>query len=100
MVFLLSLRRKDHADSNTTLVIRSNLQGQRTALSIGAKSYHECSALLNEGVDDVFEKATRVAMVQRADGAGGGEKGHHQREGRGKKREEGGEGGGCGCVVV
>lgn len=41
------------------------MQGQRIADNIGARAYKECSALMNEGVDDVFEAATRAAMLVR-----------------------------------
>jgi Rho family protein len=30
---------------------------------IGARKYLECSSLTGEGVDDVFEAATRAAMI-------------------------------------
>lgn len=84
------------------------------AQSIGARSYHECSALLNEGVDETFEAATRAAMLVRANpGSGGG--GHHGGGGgglgddgghgkdlrTGSRRRDDDEGGGCcGCVVL
>ncbi|KAF5385838.1 hypothetical protein D9615_002331 [Tricholomella constricta] len=35
-------------------------QGERVAQAIGARAYKECSALKIEGVDDVFETATRA----------------------------------------
>ncbi|BFZ58742.1 Rho GTPase [Savitreella phatthalungensis] len=41
---------------------------QTMAHRIGAKRYMECSALTGEGVDDVFEAATRSALLFR-DGA-------------------------------
>jgi Rho family protein len=31
--------------------------------AIGARKYLECSSLTGEGVDDVFEAATRAAMI-------------------------------------
>jgi len=40
-------------------------QGEAVAQEIGARCYKECSALRNEGVDDVFEAATRAAMLVR-----------------------------------
>lgn len=68
------------------------VQGQRVATDIGARVYKECSALLNEGVDEIFEAATRQAMVVRAtDGRGGGSK---------AKRSEKDEGSGGCCVIV
>jgi Rho family protein len=45
----------------------------------GARKYLECSSLTGEGVDDVFEAATRAAMIM-------GDKGEHT-------------GGGC-CVIL
>lgn len=35
------------------------------ARAIGARAYKECSALKAEGVDDVFEAATRASMLVR-----------------------------------
>jgi Rho family protein len=46
-------------------------QGQKVAQSIGAKAYYETSALLNQGVDAVFEAATRAAVLVRDQGHGG-----------------------------
>lgn len=43
-------------------------QGERVANIIGARAYKECSALKIEGVDEVFETATRASMLMR-DGA-------------------------------
>lgn len=40
-------------------------QGQAVANEIGARAYRECSSLLNQGVDDIFEAATRQAMLVR-----------------------------------
>lgn len=36
---------------------------ENVARQIGAKKYLECSALTGEGVDDVFEAATRAALT-------------------------------------
>ncbi|GAA93955.1 uncharacterized protein L969DRAFT_92140 [Mixia osmundae IAM 14324] len=47
-------------------------QGEQVAQSIGARCYKECSALRNEGVDDVFEAATRAAMLVRTPASTGG----------------------------
>lgn len=38
---------------------------QTVANRIGAKRYMECSALTGEGVDDIFEAATRSALLFR-----------------------------------
>jgi Rho family protein len=41
------------------------------AKTIGARGYYETSALRNQGVDAVFEAATRAAIVVRDQGFGG-----------------------------
>ena len=48
----------------------SREQAEQVAQSIGARAYKECSALKIEGVDDVFEAATRASMLMR-EGASG-----------------------------
>ena len=40
-------------------------RAQTVAQEIGARGYKECSALNNQGVDDVFEAATRASMIVR-----------------------------------
>jgi len=57
----------------------SKAEGERMKDIIGARKYLECSSLTGEGVDDVFEAATRAAMI-----AG----------------DLTGEKGGCGCVIL
>lgn len=47
-------------------------QGEQTAQEIGARKYLECSSLSGEGVDDVFEAATRAALLIFEKGEGGG----------------------------
>ncbi|KAH9176439.1 ras family-domain-containing protein [Lactarius sanguifluus] len=49
----------------------SRAQAERVAQSIGARAYKECSALKIEGVDDVFEAATRASMLMREGVSGG-----------------------------
>ena len=49
-------------------------EGEDVRRRISAKKYLECSSLTGEGVDDVFEAATRQSLL-----SGGGSK----REGRG-----------------
>lgn len=46
--------------------------GETTARDIGAKKYLECSSLSGEGVDDVFEAATRAALLtfEKSEGSG------------------------------
>ncbi|KAK0718062.1 small Rho-type GTPase [Lasiosphaeria miniovina] len=48
-------------------------EGDRTGAEIGARKYLECSSLTGEGVDDVFEAATRASLLmfeRRGDGSG------------------------------
>lgn len=47
-------------------------QGIEMKDSIGAKRYMECSSLTGDGVDDVFEAATRAALTtfERKEGGG------------------------------
>ncbi|OCF34012.1 rho family protein [Kwoniella heveanensis CBS 569] len=80
--------------------------GQQMANSIGARGYFETSALLNQGVDAVFEAATRAAVLVRDQGHGGvganydhGHGGHREAYG-GKKRSEKEDGSGKCCVVM
>jgi len=40
-------------------------KGEEVAHSIGARGYKECSALKFQGVDDVFEAATRASLLVR-----------------------------------
>jgi len=79
-------------------------QGERVARAIGARAYKECSALKIEGVDDVFETATRASMLMRdgISGLGSGDSSkHHRRRSSGKSvvhEEETGKGWKC-CVI-
>ncbi|KAK2767843.1 Rho GTPase [Arachnomyces sp. PD_36] len=41
----------------------SSKDGSDTAAQVGARKYLECSSLTGEGVDDVFEAATRAALL-------------------------------------
>jgi small GTP-binding protein len=43
----------------------SREKGEEVAQQIGARAYKECSALLIQGVDDVFEAATRASLLVR-----------------------------------
>ncbi|KAK6067344.1 rho GTPase rho [Seiridium cupressi] len=47
-------------------------QGEAIAQEVGARKYLECSSLSGEGVDDVFEAATRAALLTFEKGEGGG----------------------------
>ena len=40
------------------------MEGQAVADKIGAHSFHECSALTWEGVEDIFEHAVRAALIR------------------------------------
>lgn len=68
-------------------------QGERVAQVIGARAYKECSALKIEGVDEVFETATRASMLMR-DGvptSGHGQNSdvkHHRRRSSGKSASQ------------
>jgi len=57
------LRDADAGMNPTQFVQRE--EAERVAVSINARCYMECSALKNEGVDSIFESATRAAMLVR-----------------------------------
>ena len=46
-----------------SLHFTSENEGTNVAREIGARKYLECSSLTGEGVDDVFEAATRAALL-------------------------------------
>jgi len=90
------LRPPEGSPSSRPYVTRA--EAERVAQLIGARAYKECSALKIEGVDDVFEAATRASMLMREgvpahvpSGAG-----HERRGSRSGNRDW--EGGKC-CVV-
>ncbi|KAK3368868.1 GTP-binding protein rho2 [Lasiosphaeria ovina] len=65
-VAIEEMRKKSLAFVTTT-------EGDRTGAEIGARKYLECSSLTGEGVDDVFEAATRASLLmfeRRGDGSG------------------------------
>ena len=75
------------------------------ANAIGARAYKECSALKIEGVDDVFETATRASMLMRDGVPNHGQSSdsgkHHRRRSTGKglgQDKEENKSWGC-CVV-
>jgi Rho family protein len=82
----------------STYVSRS--QAERVAAAIGARGYKECSALKIEGVDDVFEAATRLSMLMRegvpTHSSGDGK--YHRRKSNGMGSSSGQGGGKC-CVI-
>ena len=47
-------------------------EGHNASREIGARKYLECSSLTGEGVDDVFEAATRAALLTFEKSEGGG----------------------------
>jgi len=63
-------------------------EGERVARAIGARAYKECSALMIEGVDEVFEAATRASMLMRDGvpnhGLSHSDSGMHQRRSSGR----------------
>lgn len=50
----------------------SGQEGEAVAREISARRYLECSSLSGEGVDDVFEAATRAALLTFEKGEGSG----------------------------
>lgn len=56
--------RDSSGGSNPHLFVQKP-QAEQVAASINARCYMECSALKNEGVDSIFETATRAAMLVR-----------------------------------
>jgi Rho family protein len=61
-------------------------QGERISKAIGARAYYECSSLLNQGVDDIFEAATRAAMLVRESGHGPSNPAHPRKDTPGGKQ--------------
>ncbi|KAF9916898.1 Rho GTPase [Linnemannia zychae] len=51
------------AEGKTTRFV-TTAEAERVAAEIGARNHLECSALTGDGVDDVFEAATRGALTQ------------------------------------
>jgi len=95
-------RHNDLPDNLRTWVTTED--GERVAKAIGARAYKECSALKIEGVDEVFEAATRASMLMRDGVPGHGptnsDSGQHHRRrssGRGTVQNEGKS---WGCCVV
>jgi Rho family, other len=66
-IFLVGCKAESRPPSTDPNIDRyvSRIQAERVAQSIGACAYKECSALNIEGVDDVFEAATRASMLMR-----------------------------------
>ena len=66
-VFLVGCKADLRPPSNDPSIDRyvSREQAEGVAQSIHARAYKECSALKMEGVDDVFEAATRASIMMR-----------------------------------
>ncbi|CAO1632053.1 unnamed protein product [Sympodiomycopsis kandeliae] len=87
-------------------------QGKEVAQQIGARAYYECSALKNEGVDNIFEAATRAAMLvrpnngrsnsqhEKGSGKGAGAGGDSSRGNARRRNNTSNEAGRCQCVVL
>jgi len=94
----------DPSAASTTTAFVSRVQAERLAAAIGARTYKECSALRAEGVDDVFEAATRLSMLMR-DGvpthavSEDGDRNHHHRRRSGSSAGRGDDVPGRCCVV-
>ncbi|TDL27042.1 ras-domain-containing protein [Rickenella mellea] len=84
-------------DSPDSVDFVQTRDGQRVANEIGARAYKECSALKVEGVDDVFEAATRASMLMRE---GVPTSGHHRRKSSGQLNDMDDNGGKWKCCVV
>ncbi|SCV74812.1 BQ2448_7841 [Microbotryum intermedium] len=111
-VLLVGLKkdlRDDHQGGAAQQRCISTHEGEQTAREIGAKAFFETSALLNEGVDEVFESATRQAMLVRTTNEASARRTNGANEARmvgshrvgpvGKRDEKDREKSGCGCVV-
>lgn len=69
-VILVGLKkdlREDHVAQEEmrkkSLKFTTENDGMNAARDIGARKYLECSSLTGQGVDDVFEAATRAALL-------------------------------------
>ncbi|MCO5598674.1 hypothetical protein L7F22_052772 [Adiantum nelumboides] len=88
--------------SNPSSGFVNSEQAKVVASNIGARGYHECSSLRNEGVDNIFEAATRAAMLVRGSGGGakngaGSEKRRRKSSGQGGKEDGSGS---CKCIIL
>ncbi|CAI4050298.1 hypothetical protein N7582_004880 [Saccharomyces uvarum] len=59
------LRQEAHFKENAVDEMVPAEDAKQVARAIGAKKYMECSALTGEGVDDVFEVATRTSLLMK-----------------------------------
>jgi GTPase SAR1 family protein len=82
-----------HPDSDQYV---SRERAEEVAQQIGARAYKECSALKIQGVDDVFEAATRASLLVRDNPTPRTKK--PEADGYGGTKEPSDHGKGC-CVV-
>lgn len=73
-------------------------RGEEVAQQIGARAYKECSALKIQGVDDVFEVATRASLLVRDRDAPTAKPRKRESDEYGGRRVDKDHGSGC-CVV-
>lgn len=75
-IILVGLKKDLREDELATGEKSGNFVSQRDGAEMaglcGARKYLECSSLTGEGVDDVFEAATRAALTLEEGQAGGG----------------------------
>jgi len=81
-------QRRDMPDDELPFVTRA--RAEAVAAAIGARTYKECSSMRNEGVDDVFEAATRASMLVSAYHSSGRSRSHSDVAGKPPS---------CRCVV-
>ncbi|CAG60901.1 uncharacterized protein GVI51_J05445 [Nakaseomyces glabratus] len=62
-VILVGLKEDLRKSKQEGIVFVNREDAEQVAKAIGAKKYLECSALTGEGVDDVFELATRSSLL-------------------------------------
>lgn len=55
-------------------MLTHNLKGEEIRKKVGAQKYLECSAKTNDGVREVFEHATRAALLAKSGKNPGGKK--------------------------
>ena len=77
-------------------------QYKTEALALGATYYCECSAIKNQGLDEVFQEAIRAALKykNKAGGAGGDKGGSKGGAAGGGAGGAGASGSGGGCCVI
>ncbi|SCW02046.1 LAFE_0E12970g1_1 [Lachancea fermentati] len=61
-IILVGLKKDLRKNGDERDIVKKE-DAEQVARAIGAKKYMECSALTGEGVDDVFEVATRTSLL-------------------------------------